>query len=368
MTTLRDAAVTGNATSQAATTSSRQGAGVFAGGPMTLERVLIAGNTAASITGDSFSPQGGGLFANDSVTLVNVTISGNTLDGTLGGSHGPQGAGLFVNDSPSTLANVTVTGNTAVDIDSQGGGIFYNDPVTVSRSIVAGNSGGSGAECFSNDTVTSAAANLSTDATGCGFTAPADITADPLLGALADNGGPSNTHAPGAASPALDRVPFADCPLLDQRGFARAGAGAACDLGAHEAGATGAAPPAPVTTPAPPPPPAPSPTNAPAPLKATKVFELPPSKRCVSRRKFRIRIRKLRGVTFVSARVLVNGKRVRALKGKRLTAPIDLVGLPKGRVTITITATAKDGRKVTGTRRYRTCTIKSKARGRSPGL
>lgn len=367
MTTLRDAAVVANATNRPGATSSRQGAGVFASGPMTIERVLIAGNTAASVAGDSFSPQGAGLFAGDPVTLVNVTIAGNTLDGTLGGSFGPQGAGLFVNGGPSSLTNVTVAGNTAVDNDSQGAGIFYNDQTTVSRTIVAGNSrAGVPDECFVNDPVTSAAMNLATDAADCGFTAPADVSADPLLAPLADNGGPTDTHAPAAGSPALDRVPFADCPALDQRGFARAGAGAACDLGAHEAGATGPAPP---PAPAPPPPPAPAPTPAPAPppLKATKAFELPPAKHCVSRRRFRIRIRKISGVTFVSATVLVNGRRVRAVKGKRLTAPIDLAGLPKGRFTVKITALAKDGRKVTGTRRYRTCAAKGKAR-RAPGL
>lgn len=366
-TTIRDAAVVGNATSQATATSSRQGAGVFLGGSAaTLERVLIAGNTATSIAGDSFAPQGAGLFSGSSTTLVNVTVSGNTLDGTLGGSHGPQGAGVFINGGPTSLASVTVAGNSAVDQDSQGGGIFYNDDaVTVRHSIVAGNTaGGVIDECYVNGTVASAATNLATNAADCGFTGPADISADPLLGALADSGGTTNTRAPAPGSPAIDRVPFAECPALDQRGFARTGAGAACDLGAHEAGAPAPAPAVPSPTPAP----TPSPPPKLRPLNSIRVFTLPSSKRCLSRRAFTIRIRKLKGVTFASATVLVNGKRVRAVNGMRITAPINLKGLPKGRFTVRITAIATDGRKVTGTRRYRTCTRKTRAHTRTPQL
>jgi hypothetical protein len=59
---------------------------------------------------------------------------------------------------------------------------------------------------------------------------------------------------------------------------------------------------------------------------------------------------------------------VRTVTGRRLTAPIDLKGLPKGRFTVRITAVATDGRKVTGTRRYRTCTRKVRAPARSPRL
>lgn len=352
---LRDAAITGNATTQSATSVSRQGAGVFLYGPSaTLERVLIAGNTAASKAGDSIAPQGAGLFANGAATLVNVTISGNTLDGTAGGSFGPQGAGLFVNDDEVTLENVTVANNTAVDGDSQGGGIFYNGTTTLRRTIVAGNRrAGVPDECHLNGSVLSAATNLATNAADCGFTAGGDLSADPLLAALANTGGPTDTHALGAGSPALDRAPFATCPALDQRGFTRLGAGAACDLGAHEV----VAPPV-LAPPVAPPPVAPTPPPPPRKLVAASVFTLPSAKRCVSRRAFRIRLRRPAGVTLKEARVFVNGQRVRVVRGKRLTAPVDLRGLPKGRFTVKVTASATDGRTVSDTRRYRTCAAK----------
>ena len=69
-------------------------------------------------------------------------------------------------------------------------------------------------------------------------------------------------------------------------------------------------------------------------------------------------IRGLPDITFVRAVVTVNGKRVKTVKRSRITAPVNLVGLPKGRFTVSITATASDGRTVTGQRHYRTCTPK----------
>jgi len=46
---------------------------------------------------------------------------------------------------------------------------------------------------------------------------------------------------------------------------------------------------------------------------------------------------------------------VRVVVGRRLTAPVDLRNLPRGRYTVKIAATTASGRVVQGTRRYRTC-------------
>jgi hypothetical protein len=59
------------------------------------------------------------------------------------------------------------------------------------------------------------------------------IFADPLLLPLADNGGPTQTRALQAGSPALDAGNPATCPSLDQRGYLRLGQ---CDIGAYELG------------------------------------------------------------------------------------------------------------------------------------
>jgi len=46
---------------------------------------------------------------------------------------------------------------------------------------------------------------------------------------------------------------------------------------------------------------------------------------------------------------------VRVLRGRRLRAVVDLCGLPKGRATVRVVARTRKGRRVTETRRYRTC-------------
>ena len=56
---------------------------------------------------------------------------------------------------------------------------------------------------------------------------------DPKLGSLADNGGPTRTHALLAGSPAIDAASTPDCPTTDQRGVLRPQR-AACDIGSYE--------------------------------------------------------------------------------------------------------------------------------------
>jgi hypothetical protein len=87
-------------------------------------------------------------------------------------------------------------------------------------------------------------------------------------------------------------------------------------------------------------------------LAAEQVATLPSTRACVSRRHFRIRVKKgdYRQVT-----VLVNGKRVKVL---RRSAAVDLRGLPKGRFTVQIAVTLRTGKVVRSTRRYRTCAPK----------
>jgi hypothetical protein len=101
------------------------------------------------------------------------------------------------------------------------------------------------------------------------------------------------------------------------------------------------------------------------PVKFEEVVRLPPPsgrRRCVSRRNFRIRLREPRGDALASATVFVNGKRVRVVRGKRLTARVDLRGLPRGRYTVRIVARTVLGRTIQGKRRYRTC-VPTRKRG-----
>jgi hypothetical protein len=81
-------------------------------------------------------------------------------------------------------------------------------------------------------TITSLGNNLISDLTGCTIDLqPTDLTADPKLDALSDNGEPGNGHFPLlAASPAID-AGASTCPARDQNGEPRVGT---CDIGAIE--------------------------------------------------------------------------------------------------------------------------------------
>ncbi len=88
----------------------------------------------------------------------------------------------------------------------------------------------------------------------------------------------------------------------------------------------------------------------------TKIVKV--DKRCVSRRAFKVHVKRQFRGKLRSATVTVNGKRVRTLKGKRLGSPVTLKGLPKGTATVRITMLTKKGKRVVDTRRYKTCTPK----------
>ncbi|HEX2085821.1 MAG TPA: TIM-barrel domain-containing protein [Solirubrobacteraceae bacterium] len=81
-------------------------------------------------------------------------------------------------------------------------------------------------------------------------------------------------------------------------------------------------------------------------------------RRCRSRRNFVIRLvrPRRRGERIASARVYVNGRRVRTRRARgRVVARVDLRGLPRGRFTVRIVVRTNRGRTYVAKRRYRTC-------------
>ena len=93
------------------------------------------------------------------------------------------------------------------------------------------------------------------------------------------------------------------------------------------------------------------------------VVKLPTTRRCASRRHFKIHIRERAGFTIARATVSLNGKRVRTFKRtsfrcRKHAAMVDLRGLPKGKFTVRIVVTATDGRVLRGSRTYRTCALR----------
>jgi hypothetical protein len=130
--------------------------------------------------------------------------------------------------------------------------------------------------------------------------------------------------------------------------------------------ATPAATPAATATPTATPKPTPSPAVPPAPISAshaaTEVLaSLPSTKKCVSRRHFKIHLRQPKALKVSAAVVRLGSKTIATRKGKRVTAPIDLRGLPKGTFVVRITLLFVDGRTFIGKRTYRTCAPKRRA-------
>jgi hypothetical protein len=213
-------------------------------GPIGLLRIssaiTIEGN-GATITRASNAPNFGilGVPNAGNLTLDNLTMSGGTA--FVGGGIASLGQ--------LTLNNSTVSGNTA---SNQGGGIWQSifSTMRLSHSLVSGNTAGSGAEVYNetytyNSTYTYTGTVVSNDfnlfghdgnAGTVNFTpAGSDIVpSQPLsaiLGPLADNGGPTQTHALVPGSPAVDAAPAG--PATDQRGVSRP-QGTAFDIGAFE--------------------------------------------------------------------------------------------------------------------------------------
>jgi hypothetical protein len=189
----------------------------------TIIRSTINGNTSGDV--------GGALRTLGEVSIDNSTISGNRSTGWHGGA-------LFQTDGDVTISNSTVANNVAPDWASstffigQYGGLAPT--LTLTNTIVSGNQWYA-CERFASGTVgnvVSGGHSILQDDT-CSPGATDQVGANALLEPLADNGGPTLTHALQAGSPAIDAANAAASPATDQRGVARP-QGAASDVGAFE--------------------------------------------------------------------------------------------------------------------------------------
>jgi hypothetical protein len=180
----------------------------------------------------------GGGFTTAIITLTDSTVYGNQAV--------LNGGGLFVNWAG--LYNDTVSQNVADSHNGgsgDGGGVFIagTGVLNLANSILAGNidNGGQPPECSGSGGINSLGYNLIQGGNACpiaGDTAHDLPSSNPLLGALADNGGPTWTQALPRTSPAVNAGNPAGCldstgALLstDQRGLPR---WLRCDIGAFE--------------------------------------------------------------------------------------------------------------------------------------
>ena len=234
----------------------------FCGGAVLISAGAVFAVSNSSLTGNS-APNGGGgailnqgtlnvsystfnsnttryggaiyTYENRAITTVsNSTLSGNSATGRLG-----SGGAIFHDEGTTSLYNVTVSAN---DAGRWGAGLYSNDgTIFLNNTIVAGNTDSHGGdtsakECATTGTqgIFTVTASLDTDGSCGSATTSASIN----LGALQDNGGPTQTHALLSGSDAIDAGVSALCAAspvnnLDQRGIIRP-QDSACDIGAFE--------------------------------------------------------------------------------------------------------------------------------------
>lgn len=234
------------------------------GGSLTVTKSNISGNTATG--GDASVVAGGMDIEGGPVTIVNSSITRNSATGGVRGDT----AGAFAAEGGITsITNSTISGNTAsapvgVSNNTTGGVLIFGGAVTTVYVTLTNNTGGQGANLFSDFTWSSFGTVITggtpncffdtgpgstsqgynfTDDASCGLLDATDqhtTGADPGLGALGDNGGPGPTQLPTMTSPVFNAIPIASCQAdgaagitTDERGVTRPQF-TGCDIGAVE--------------------------------------------------------------------------------------------------------------------------------------
>jgi Bacterial Ig-like domain len=215
---------------------------VGSGAKLALHKLTVAnGRSSPSCSFCDYFGSGGGIYNAGTLTVTNSTLSNNEASHTSSSS----GGGIYNTDSGTlTVGNSTLFRNR---VSCGGGGIYNQGSLTVTNSTLSHNNatlcGGGG---ISNDglnstatlkntiianselggncagTITNGGYNLDSG-TSCGFATENNSlsSTDPMLGAeLADNGGPTLTHALLAGSPAIDKGSSFSA-TIDQRGLPR---------------------------------------------------------------------------------------------------------------------------------------------------
>jgi hypothetical protein len=193
-----------------------------------------------SNTGDG---KGGAFYVSaGSLLMTNSTVAANQAD--------VDGTGLYVENGAANLTNDTIAYNNPLDF--VGSAVSVHSKITLVNTLIAKNLGSSDPDIFTSkpSNITDGTHNLigiAGSSVAKVFKDPSDLVGttakplDPMIGQLANNGGPTETIAllPGSKAINAGKTPVKD-PItganltMDQRGFARP-SGGKNDIGAYEA-------------------------------------------------------------------------------------------------------------------------------------
>ncbi len=264
-------------TSSASEDTFAAGGGIYNTGTLTLRHSTVADNSAtvsqtATSGASDATAFGGGIYSEGPLTIERSTISGNTASASVASADASasavaEGGGIANLTYSLALTASTVSGNESVatapapaTTSERGGGIHNTGTLVATGDTIVDNTGVQSANLApdGDESLTSTIlfsegepncdGSVETDG-GFNLEFPASCTglaaavhADPLLGTLADNGGPTWTHAFDGLSPALDQGKGAGA-TTDQRDLVRpvdlaianAVGGDGADIGAFEA-------------------------------------------------------------------------------------------------------------------------------------
>ena len=205
--------------------------GTSAGGAIDITNAPDLRVTGSTFSGNDAGGNGGALQSQGDLVVVNSTFFDNNAD--------VAGGAIDIASSPEdelSLTYVTLASNSSpLGANLRVEGVI--DSVTLYGTVLSDPQVGENCSLDPGAALVSAGFNYSTDAS-CGLTGTGDVEdgADPQLGALGDNGGPTPTMLPAATSPLVDAIPVAECAPgieTDQRGVTRPGFDG-CDIGAVE--------------------------------------------------------------------------------------------------------------------------------------
>lgn len=207
--------------SQISSNTATNGGGVLVegAGSLFLDSSTLNSNTASML--------GGGLRVDSQATVVNSTLSGNVANSISAG-----GGGISVSTSGSLdLTNATLAGNVAASGDGGAVSVASLGAVTTVNTIFADSVDDMMLAIPDVEgAFTSFGSNI-IENTGTAMGFGGDTIADPQLGILQNNGGPTPTHLPAMGSPVLGAGNVGFAPEDGQRLVPRP-VGGMVDIGA----------------------------------------------------------------------------------------------------------------------------------------